>query len=478
MEQTEQEIRPTFPGTVCILFACLVGYYFSIQDQPPSIMARNVSYAWLAGISLSLLIDWRLHGLRNLIRMDVFALASLYFLTFFEFLFPQSRFDFLVVGEDVVTAVHLSLIGLAALAIGRHIQAGPKDALSFIGKVRMGKGDFLLIYFGAFVFGHLYMWLAVDFDPVAWWEGLTSPRFGRPWGRGRYGNLSTLLGELKLLGYVMPPIAGVIFARHKEYGKGVLVLVGFTLLVLWFVAFSAGSRNVLAIQMAGFLGGFFIVQKHLRLWALGVAAVAFAAAFVVLAEMMLEFRNIGLSQYIEENRFTTEYSEFEESYLGTGYTEGGETGYFVDYNLWRMSQLVAVFPGMYGYLGWNLPFVAITKPIPRALWPGKPEDLAVGLEEAIGAEGYTIACTWIGEAYVAGGLLWIVGVGLLIGIFCGFWNQLAQFIGRPFPLIVFASGFFAILLLMRSLMFFTTALLPSIALIALGFFLYRIREAE
>ena len=47
----------------------------------------------------------------------------------------------------------------------------------------------------------------------------------------------------------------------------------------------------------------------------------------------------------------------------------------------------------------------------------------------------------------------------------------------PFALIVFASGFYAVLLLMRSLMFFTTALLPSLALIAMGVFLYNYRGA-
>jgi hypothetical protein len=62
-------------------------------------------------------------------------------------------------------------------------------------------------------------------------------------------------------------------------------------------------------------------------------------------------------------------------------------------------------------------------------------------------------------------------------VFCRFWNQLATFMRAPFALIVFASGFYAVLLLMRSLMFFTTALLPSLALIAMGVFLYNFRGA-
>lgn len=467
------DFRPTFPGTLAILICAAIGYLLSFSDGSASQVATRVGYTWIAGIGLSFLFDLRL-GIRNLIRVDAFALVALYFFTFFEFVFPQPEFDMLVIPDDVVRAIHYMQIGLAALAIGRHIKIGPQHGLDFIGKVEMRKQDFLTIYFGAFFLCHLYMWMAVGFNPLTWWEELLSPRFGRAWGRGRYGDLSTLLNELQLLGYVMPPIAGVIFARWKEYGKLTLVLVGAALLVLWFVAFSSGTRNILGIQMAGFLGGLLIVQRQLKIWKIVLAGGLIGGVFVYLAGHMLDFRNMGLQRYVEEGYYTRDYKEFAKSYIAE--EEQIERSYFVDYNLWRIAQMVAVFPTVYEYNGWNLPFVAITKPIPRAFWPGKPTDLNTGLEEAIGAEGYTIACTWVGEAYVAGGLPWIVAIGLLIGSFCRFWNQLGRFMTAAFPLIVFASGIYAVLLLMRSLMFFTTALLPSIALIVLGTFLYNSRR--
>jgi hypothetical protein len=55
---------------------------------------------------------------------------------------------------------------------------------------------------------------------------------------------------------------------------------------------------------------------------------------------------------------------------------------------------------------------------------------------------------------------------------------LANFIHSPFPLVVFASGFYSILLVMRSLLFFTTALLPSIALIIMGAIIYKHRRVD
>jgi hypothetical protein len=122
-----------------------------------------------------------------------------------------------------------------------------------------------------------------------------------------------------------------------------------------------------------------------------------------------------------------------------------------------------------------MPFVALTKPIPRALWPDKPVDFDVGLEQAAGIEQMTIAVTWVGEAFLGGGVLWTLIIGLMIGAFCGWWNHLANYLSSPFALIVFASGFYAVLLLMRSLVFFTTALLPSIALIVMGIFIHKQR---
>ena len=467
------DFRPSAPGTIAILAGAAVGYMLSFSDGSPSEVASKVGYTWIAGIGISLLFDARL-GIRNLIRVDVFALLALYFFTFFEFIFPQPEFDLLVIPDDVVLAIHYTQIGLATLAIGRHIRIGPQHGLDYIGRIEMRRQDFLTIFFASFFLSHLYMWIAVSFNPIAWWNELLTPRFGRSWGRGRFGNLSTLLGELQLLGYLMPPIAGVIFARWREYAKFTLFLVGLTLLVLWFVAFSSGTRNILGIQMAGFLGGLLIVQKQLKVWKIALSGGIVGIVFVYLAGHMLDFRNIGLKTYIEEGYYTRDYKEFAQAYVPE--EQQIEQSYFVDYNLWRIAQMVAVFPKVYPYNGWNLAFVAITKPIPRAFWPGKPTDLNTGLEEAIGAEGYTIACTWIGEAYVAGGLPWIICVGLLIGAFCRFWNQLGRFMHAAFPLIVFASGFYSVLLLMRSLMFFTTALLPSVALIVLGTFIYNNRR--
>ena len=473
----DEKIGPNPAGTVILLAACVIGFFLSTVEETSSKMAGQVSMVLLGGLAISLLFDLK-WGVRNLIRVDVFALIAFYFLTFFEFLFPQSHFDLLVIPEDVVTATQLTLLGFGTMVLGRHINLMPRRWLEPIGAVKVRNSDFLILYFGAAFFNFLPMFMAVDFNPVIWFDELMAPRFTQAWGRGRYGSLSTLLHELKLLGYVMPPLAGVIFANRKQYSLITLVLVALAMLMLYFVAFAGGTRNVLAIQLAGLLGGYFVVQPKIRLVSMGITVLVVGAAFIYLAEIMLEFREIGLARYVEGGYYQSGYREIADTYLAGAYEEEDDSGYMVDYNLWRISQMTAAFPEQYDFIGFNMPYVAITKPIPRAFWPGKPKDMKVGLEEVVGAEGYTVACTWMGEAYIAGGVLWIAGVGLLIGAFCCFWNGLATYTQSAFPLIVFASGFYAVLLLMRSLMFFTTALLPSIALVVMGLILYKQREGK
>lgn len=473
MVETLKEAKPSLAGTAAILVSCVVSFSFAQQEtHEPSLMARQVAIALACGLGISFLLDWKQGGLRNLIRVDVVAYLSFFFLTFFEFFFPQSHFDTLVIPIDVKEATEMLLLGYAAIAIGRHLPIGPQGVHKVIGQIRMQPSHYLLVFFGSFCLSLLPQWLAVNFNPVVWIEELMQPRFTQSWGRGKFGNLSTLLYELQLLGYVIPPLAGVIISEHRKYPKTLLALVILCLVITWFVSFCGGTRNILGIQIAGFLGGYFIVQKKLNLLRMALAAAAFGALFVVLAGMMLEFRQMGLTRYIENFSHREQVLEMESLQPA----RETETGYFVDYNLWRLSQMMPAFPELYDYLGWNVIFVALTKPVPRAFWPGKPEDLEVGLEEVIGAQGYTIAVTWVGEAFISGGGTAVFLTGLAIGIFCAYWNRLTAFTYTAYPLLVFASGFYAVLLLMRSLMFFTTALLPTIALIVAGVAFFRKRE--
>ncbi len=166
---------------------------------------------------------------------------------------------------------------------------------------------------------------------------------------------------------------------------------------------------------------------------------------------MLQFRTIGLRNYLAGSRSLSDEDEF-----------------FVDYNLWVIGILAKSFPEQYPYLGLEIPYQSLIRPIPRVLWPSKPEGLSVSIEEVVGVEGLTLACTFIGEAWISGGLLGVFVAGCLFGAAARWWGALARADSSDFGILIYASGFFAIVISMRSLLVSTTAALPTLAAIALG----------
>jgi NhaP-type Na+/H+ or K+/H+ antiporter len=63
-----------------------------------------------------------------------------------------------------------------------------------------------------------------------------------------------------------------------------------------------------------------------------------------------------------------------------------------------------------------------------------------------------------------GGYLAIIAVGLLLGWLSGWWNRFGRDLRSNLNVALYASGFFATMLAMRSMLWLTTAMLPTLAL--------------
>lgn len=468
--------EPSMGGSLILISSALFSYLYVDSSRLPSELAAEVSIIWLVALGLVLLVEGR-SGFRALFRADLIALCSLYFLLYFEFLFPQGHFDTLVLSDDAVAAIQSTQLGLIALVLGRHLPFR-LESLNGVKRIEIRPAQYVLLLLIGFCLAHLPMCLAVGFDVRQLWVELLGPRFGRSWGRGRYGDFGTLLHELQLFGYVVPPIAGVVLSKWKNIGGWGAGLVALLLSLHLFLAFSSGTRNILAIYMASFLVGYFLARPQVHPAFIGTSCAVVGLAFLMASAFMLQFREYGLRDWMRSDPVSQR--TLAASFIGNKESEEVQSGFLVDYNLWRLAQMRTAFPAVHPYLGLNVPYVALTKPIPRALWTDKPRGLKVSLESVIGAEGYTIACTWIGEAHVAGGPAAILIIGMGIGLFCRIWTTLLSG-ASDFSLLVYASGVYAVLLLMRSLMFFTTALLPSLALLGLGLLIHSSRypaEAE
>jgi hypothetical protein len=194
------------------------------------------------------------------------------------------------------------------------------------------------------------------------------------------------------------------------------------------------------------------------------ALCAGSAVFMVVGTyFMLEFRNVGFKNYVN--------GQYEPP-------DPDQRTLFVDYNLYTICRLVEVFPSKRPYLGWEIPYQALIRPIPRAFWKEKPEGLSYTIEDAVGNPGGTVAASFAGEAYMAGGMAAVVIIALCLGALTGWWSHLASQRNSELGILIYASGFFATVISMRSVFWIITALLPTGAALIVCTFAAQILAAQ
>jgi oligosaccharide repeat unit polymerase len=403
-----------------------------------------------ASLSLATGIEART-GVRSLIRVDILILWVLYALTFLEFLFPQPDIDALVSPDAATSGTYAVLLGFAGLVMGRHLvprQRGSGQNRSF---VEVRPANIFLFFLLATLVGYLHIFLAVNFDPFEMLRQMSLPRFSQSWGRGKYGDLYSLLYELGMLINLIPPIAGLICARRKEYNIVQKIMVCLVLVFTFYYAFASGTRNVIATYVITFAGTYFIMKPRIQLGQALMLGVPTLVLLFIGTTYMLEFRGVGLKNV-----------SFEERHYDT---------LFIDRNIVNVSKLTQLFPESYGFLGFEVAFNALIKPIPRVLWADKPEGLGTSIESALGASaGTTLSCTFVGEAYMAGGLLAVLFFSLLFGAAAEMWNRVGSDIDSSFSQLLYASGFLCAAIAMRSMLSMVPLMLPTLALWLYGKF--------
>jgi hypothetical protein len=454
---------PNAASTGLMIVGLLGSYLTMLQGSTPSETAGIAAWIVAATLVVSTGLEIRSNW-KAVLRPDVICLAALFFLTFFEFLFPQPLFDSLAEESSTITAVTLCLIAFGSIAIFRHF-APPMPATVVNLLTRPTPPNVMLgIFWFSFFFGFLYMLLAVDFNVVPLIDQMIGARFSQPWSRGRYGDWKALVNELGMILYLVPPIAGVIFAKREKYKSATLIAIFMALIFTFFQGFASGTRYVLAAYVVTFLVGYFLsLMKHRRLEFL-ILCVVLGIGYVYGSEQMLQFREIGLKEYV-----ATQASSLPKE---------PEQSFFVDYNLLMISQLTEEIPRAHEFLGWEVPYLALIRPVPRAIWPGKPEGMSVTFEEIAGvSETTTKAATFVGEAYLAAGTVGVILASAFFGILTAWWGRLSAALTSEFGVLVYASGFFAIIISMRSMLVLTTAMLPTIAAICFAFVFLR-KSAE
>jgi oligosaccharide repeat unit polymerase len=438
---TNSPRKATGASTTTFLVGLILTYFALPSDSAGSVFASAA-----VGIGLSLTAATAIEGaagVRGLIRVDILMLWALYGLTFLEFLFPQPDVENLLPPDVATNGVLAAILGFAGLAIGRHIVPWRyKSNSAFFEDVPPRK--IFLLFIAAAILGYLHMLLAVNFDLLEMFRQMSLPRFAQSWQRGRYGDVSALLSEIGAMLYLIPPIAGLVYARPKLFSAVQKSIVTIVLLITVYYGFTNGTRGLLAVYVFTFLGAYYLNKSQIKLWK--VVAQGCVAIFLLLAvtAYMLEFRNVGADEF--------------------SFSEQTPKTLYIDHNIVILSQLTEAFPAVYSFLGFEIPFQILIHPIPRALWSGKPEGLSIPIESVVGVTQATISCTFVGEAYMMSGLFGVVLSGILFGAGAEMWNRVRQDTKSGFSQLLYASGFFCAAISMRSMLWLTVTMLPTIAL--------------
>lgn len=463
----EERPWPRADATLAALVG-LIGTAFAMTsagDRYGSQLAHTAAISVLITLIVSFAFEAR-GGLKNLIRPDLVGVLALYYLTLYEFLFPQPYFDTMVSDvSNAYLALWAVIIGFIGLFIGRHLVPRGGQPFEEVMTRPLPQSWLIAILWSCFFIGFLYVLLGVDFDLPMILEAMTRARFDQPWGRGKFGDWKALINELQLLLYLVPPIVGMMFGRRERYSHLNLLLALIAFLWLLFFGFCAGTRTVFAAYLITFLIAFaFSSPPQRRRQVLFIATIC-GTMMVMATKMMLDMRTIGFKRWWEGEKSTQ---------IGR-YT----SAVFVDDNLVAIAGITRYFPKLTGgrYLGFEIPYLALIRPIPRAIWPGKPTGMSISVEQIFNAKGVTIAATFVGEAYMSGGLFAVALEGIFLGILATYWNRFGSPKNSELGLLVYSSGFFAVTITMRSFFSLTTALLPSAAGIVLGkYLLPKVRE--
>lgn len=458
---------PRMDATFAALAGLIVTAFAMANDSSryTSGLAHTTAIGVLVTLAASFAFEAR-GGLKNLIRPDLVGILALYYLTLYEFLFPQPYFD---VNMGDMGAVRVALwaviLGFIGLFIGRHLVPKGGQPFEEIMTRPVPPTWLAVIFWCSFFLGFLHILLATDFDIPKIVEAMLRARFDQPWGRGRLGDWKALITELQLLLYLVPPLFGLMLGKRERYSAINLLLSGLAFLWVLFFGFTGGTRNVFAAYLVTFLIAFTFSSPPQRRTQVIVVAVLCGAMMVTATRVMLDMRTVGLKRWLAgdmPSMITRQNSSV-----------------FVDDNLLAISVLTQYFPkqNQDRYLGFEIPYLALIRPIPRALWPGKPTGMSISIEDVFKVKGVTIAATFVGEAYMSGGLFAVLLEGMVLGILATFWNRFSAQKNSELGLLVYSSGFFAVTITMRSCFALTTALLPSLAGIAFGkFVLPKIRE--
>jgi len=168
----------------------------------------------------------------------------------------------------------------------------------------------------------------------------------------------------------------------------------------------SGSRRVIGVVAGMALVLWVLDQRRLRVKHALTTVVSVIAVLLAL-QIMLEYRNVGLSALVGTAEPTASGREktqmLEEEHLR------------VDDNFYRLCQIIQLIPQSHGFVYHEYLVYVLVRPVPRVFWPEKPVSPGFDLPTALGVQGVSYSYSVIGELYMSLGFIGIALGGWFYG---------------------------------------------------------------
>jgi hypothetical protein len=380
-------------------------------------------------------------GFDALLRPESAILGGL---TYFVLLDPIQGLYPVEVGRDAVQSTFLA-IGLFVGTMFAATAWSPRPLPRIVQRVASldPPTSFLVrAIWLCFVLGIFYFAFMSGFSPSVMVKGLMAQRFATPWSRGEMGGWYAFVEHLCYFGYLLPTLTVLAFVKERKFfAAPVLLGVLLSVVFLPFVM-QGGGRRILGMcigsaiftWLAAVRGA--IKLKHV------LALVIAAVLLLLVMDMMLATRSRGAIEF--------SYNLDDFHYVR------------VDDNFLRFAQDLEIVPKYQPHTGFDWLLWLVVRPVPRALWPGKPMSPGFDLSEYLGISA-SLSCSSIAEWYVGFGWIGVVVAGLIYGRACRFWAQLLE---TPLPVASVGTYGLGVLALFISVRSMTELILMSYPLLA------------
>ena len=327
-------------------------------------------------------------------------------------------------------------------------------------------------YFGlalaCFLLGMLKFAIPCDFNVFEMAGYLGQERWAAPWGRGQLGGWDAFLDHLQYFGYLLPVLTVVIGRRVGLRNLRTLICIAMSCVMALFLA-QSGSRRVIGVVAGMALILWVLDQPRLRVKHLVISVFAVVSLLIAL-QVMLEYRNVGLSVLVGQSEIPSGRFEkrqiLEEQHLR------------VDDNFYRLCQVIQLIPESYPFVYHKYLIYVLVRPVPRVFWPEKPVDPGFDLPAALGVEGVSYSYSVIGELYMSLGLIGIALGGWFYGRVASMASALLARCTTQGALVIYSIVVMALFSGMRSILELILVSYVVLAWVGLSHLFIKLRHAK